>query len=82
MAWSLSLELCRVEHGNWRQFQFQTVHDKKEQLARLRPVLPVNATVSDMGSIGSARFLHDYLSLKTCLFLRRGLYLHLVDDWQ
>ena len=45
------------------QFQFQTVHDKQEQFARLRPVLPVDATVSDMGSIGSARFLHNYLLL-------------------
>lgn len=50
------------------QFQFQTVHDKKEQFARLRPSLPVDAIVSEMGSIGSARFLHDYL----LLYSKRG----------
>ena len=31
------------------QFQFQTVHDTREQFARLRPVLPVDATESEIG---------------------------------
>ena len=43
------------------RFEFQTVHDKEGQFARLRPVLPVNATVSDMGSLDSGRFFGDYL---------------------
>ena len=43
------------------RFEFQTVHDNEGQLARLRPVLPADATVSEIGSLGSGRFLGDYV---------------------
>lgn len=59
-AWNYVV--LNTETGETR-FQFQTVHDKKAQFARLRPVLPDNATISNMGSIGSGRFLHDYFLL-------------------
>lgn len=43
------------------QFHFRFVGDKKAQFERLRPVLPDNSTVSEIGSVGHALFIDDYL---------------------
>ncbi len=43
------------------QLQFRTVREVRRQFARIRSVLPANATVSELGSFGGARFFGDFL---------------------
>ena len=57
-AWEIVV--LSAETGETR-FHYRTVNNVKREFARLRPVLPDGATVSDLGSVGSSFFIEDYL---------------------